>query len=158
MATQIHTVCPSTHKVIFDQAETSLIEAQRIALASKNAFHAYRRVELEHKKAIVRKALDIIDSRKDELAKDITTQMGRPIRYCAAELKTTRVRAEYLMDIAEESLADLPGRAEAGFKRMVKKVPMGPILIASAWNVSTSPPTRIQTNESSIPTSQPSTP
>lgn len=136
MANQIHTVCPSSHKVIFDQPETSLAEVQKIALASKEAFHAYRGKALEEKKAILTKALDIIDSRKDELAMEITTQMGRPIRYCAAELKTTRVRAEYLMDIAEESLADIPGRAEPGFKRLVKKVPLGPILIASAWNVS----------------------
>ena len=46
------------------------------------------------------------------------------------------LRAEYLLQIAQESLADLPGQPQAGFKRMVKRVPVGPILIAGAWNVS----------------------
>ncbi|KAJ5151698.1 hypothetical protein N7492_009993 [Penicillium capsulatum] len=134
MTNRIHTICPSTNAVIFDHPGISLAEAQQVALAAKSAFQAYRGLPLQQKKTIIKKALDIIDLRKDELARDITTQMGRPIRYCAAELKTTRVRAEYLSDIAEDSLADLPGRAEIGFKRMTKRVPLGPILIASAWN------------------------
>ena len=135
MANHIRTICPSTHEVIFDRPGTTLEEATKIATASKQAFDTYRKLPLDDKKAIVNRALDIIDSRIVELAKELTTQMGRPIRYCAGEIKTMRLRAEYLIDIAEESLADLPGRPEAGFRRRVKRVPVGPSLIASAWNV-----------------------
>lgn len=84
----------------------------------------------------MKRVLDIIEQRRDDLARELTAQMGRPIRYCASEINTMRLRAEYLMDIAEESLSDLPGRPEAGFRRMVKRVPVGPVLIAGAWNVS----------------------
>ncbi|KAJ5594636.1 uncharacterized protein N7459_000844 [Penicillium hispanicum] len=134
MANHIRTVCPATHEVIFDRPGTSLDEAIKIAAASKQAFTSYSKLSLDQKKEIVKRALDIIESRIDELARELTIQMGRPIRYCAGEIKTMRLRAEYLIDIAEESLADLPGRPEAGFRRMVKRVPVGPSLIASAWN------------------------
>lgn len=131
---QIRTINPATHEVIFDQPGTSPDEARQIATASKQAFQSYRTLSLEKRKEIVKRALDIIDSRIDALSKELTTQMGRPIRYCAGEIKTARLRAEYLLGIAEQSLADLPGQPQAGFKRMVKQVPVGPVLIASAWN------------------------
>ncbi|KAJ5163816.1 Aldehyde/histidinol dehydrogenase [Penicillium coprophilum] len=134
MSNQIRTISPSTHEVIFDQPGTSLKEAIKVAVASKQAFESYRTSSLENRKSIVKRALDIIEQRRDDLAKELTAQMGRPIRYCASEINTMRLRAEYLMDIAEESLSDLPGRPEAGFRRTVKRVPVGPVLIAGAWN------------------------
>ncbi|KAJ5551259.1 hypothetical protein N7461_005957 [Penicillium sp. DV-2018c] len=134
MSNHISTICPSTHAVIFDQPGTSLEEAVKVAAASKQAFESYRTTSLEDRKSIVKRALDIIEQRRDELAKELTIQMGRPIRYCASEINTMRLRAEYLMDIAKESLANLPGRPESGFRRMVKRVPVGPVLIAGAWN------------------------
>jgi acyl-CoA reductase-like NAD-dependent aldehyde dehydrogenase len=136
MSNQIRTISPSTHEVIFDQPDTSLEEALQVAEDSKKAFESWRTSSLEDRKSIVKRALDIVAKNRDELSKDLTTQMGRPIRYCAAELNTMRLRAEYLMEIAEESLSDLPGRPEAGFRRMVKRLPVGPVLIAGTWNVS----------------------
>lgn len=136
MSNQVRTINPATHEVVFEHPGTSLAEAAKIAAASKDAFESYRTLSLDNKKQIVTRALDIISSRIDVLAKEVTTQMGRPIRYCAGEIKTARLRAEHMMDIAEESLSDLPGKPEANFKRMVKRVPIGPVLIAGAWNVS----------------------
>ncbi|KAJ5731825.1 hypothetical protein N7493_003306 [Penicillium malachiteum] len=134
MSNQVNTINPATHEVIYTHPGTSLAEAAKIAAASKEAFESYRSLTLDSKKQIIIRALDIMSSRIDELAKDITLQMGRPIRYCAGEIKTARLRAEHLLDIAEESLNDLPGKPEENFRRMVKRVPVGPILIAGAWN------------------------
>ncbi|KAJ5767714.1 hypothetical protein N7533_000297 [Penicillium manginii] len=134
MSNQIRTISPSTHEVIFDQPGASLADATQIAASSKQAFEAYRTTTLSQRKEIVKRALDIVDTRIDELAKELTTQMGRPIRYCAGEIKTMRLRAEHMMDIAEESLSDLPGQPQEGFNRSVKRVPLGPVLIVGAWN------------------------
>ncbi|KAJ5560586.1 hypothetical protein N7513_002985 [Penicillium frequentans] len=134
MTNQVRTINPATHEVVFDHPGTSLAEAAKIATASKQAFESYRTTTLNEKKKIVARALEVISSRIDVLAKEITTQMGRPIRYCAGEIKTAILRSEHMMNIAEQSLADLPGKPEANFKRMVKHVPVGPVLIAGAWN------------------------
>lgn len=135
MTNQIRTINPATHEVIFDQPGTSLEEAGKLATASKQAFQSWRAVSLHDRITIVKRALEITDSRIDELAKELTTQMGRPVRYCAGEIKTAALRAEHMIKIAKESLADLPGEPQDGFRRMVKRVPLGTILIASAWNV-----------------------
>ena len=64
--------------------------------------------------------------------------MGRPIAYSAKEIETMQKRADYLLETAEEALADIPAREEAGFKRWVSKEARGPTLVVFAWNVSLS--------------------
>ncbi|KAJ5691949.1 hypothetical protein N7462_001372 [Penicillium macrosclerotiorum] len=109
MSNQIRTICPSTHEVIFDQPGTSVEEATKITAASKLAFLTYRGSALQQRIEIVKRALDIIDTHIGDLAKELTIQMGRPIRYCEGEIKTARIRAEHMIKIAADSLADLPG-------------------------------------------------
>ena len=134
--TTIRTVSPSTGKVIFETPSTSIDEARRIARASQDAFSTFSTLPFPERKAIVARGLDLIQQRKHDLGRELTVQMGRPIAYGHKEIETMQKRADYLLDTAEDALRDLPGRPEAGFKRWVKKVPVGPVLIVFAWNVS----------------------
>jgi acyl-CoA reductase-like NAD-dependent aldehyde dehydrogenase len=70
---------------------------------------------------------------------ELTVQMGRPIAYTAKEVTTAIKRAEYLLKVSDEVLKDTDGEDEQGFKRFIRKVPVGPTLIIFAWNVSYSP-------------------
>ncbi|RAH51102.1 Aldedh-domain-containing protein [Aspergillus brunneoviolaceus CBS 621.78] len=134
MTNQIRTLSPSTNKVIFEHPGTSLEEAQKIVQASQDAFRTYKKTTLAQRKEIVVKALDLIVADRDTLAAELTTQMGRPIAYTGKEIDTFRKRADYLLNIAEESLKNLPGTPENGFRRFIKKEPVGPVLISTAWN------------------------
>ncbi|KAB8237216.1 Aldehyde/histidinol dehydrogenase [Aspergillus alliaceus] len=131
---KIRTLSPSTNKVIFEHPGTSLDEARTIAQASENAFQSYKQLSLADRKAIIVKALDIVNANKETLANELTAQMGRPIAYCTKEIDTMRKRADYLLSIADESLKNLPGQAEDGFRRFLKKEPLGVTLISTAWN------------------------
>ncbi|PYI31044.1 Aldedh-domain-containing protein [Aspergillus indologenus CBS 114.80] len=130
----IRTLSPSTNKVIFEHPGTSLEEAQKIVQASQDALRTYKKTTLAQRKEIVVKALDLIVADRDTLAAELTTQMGRPIAYTGKEIDTFRKRAEYLLNIADESLQNLPGTPESGFRRFIKKEPVGPVLISTAWN------------------------
>ncbi|OJJ50626.1 hypothetical protein ASPZODRAFT_137781 [Penicilliopsis zonata CBS 506.65] len=131
---QIRTLSPSTNKVIFEHAGTPIEEIRRIAKASKDAFLSYKKLSLAERKATIQKALDLIEERKERLAHELTAQMGRPIAYSVKEIETMRKRANYLMRTAEDALKEIPGEPESGFRRTLKKEPVGPALIAFAWN------------------------
>ena len=96
----------------------------------------YRLTSLKERQAIVGKALDILHSQRNELAKELAEQMGRPIAYGANEVITAVARGRYLLKISDDALRDTPGEAEEGFKRYIRKVPVGPVLVFFAWNVS----------------------
>ncbi|KAH8893988.1 aldehyde dehydrogenase [Thozetella sp. PMI_491] len=134
MSATIKTISPSTNEVVIERPAATLEEAKAAAQRSQAAFESWRKVPLEQRKAVVIKALALIQERKMPLGKELSEQMGRPIAYSHKEIETMQKRADYLLDIAEEALAPLPGRPEAGFRRQIKKIPVGPTLIVFAWN------------------------
>ena len=111
-------------------------ELDELPKRSAAAFQSYRKTPLSQRQSIVRKALDLLSYRQNELAKELTEQMGRPIAYTAKEITTAVARGEYMLKISQDALADTPGEPQEGFSRYIRKVPLGPVLVLFAWNVS----------------------
>jgi acyl-CoA reductase-like NAD-dependent aldehyde dehydrogenase len=132
----ITTVSPTTGEPILKRNGASAQDLHEITTVATSSFESWRTTSLEHRQGIVQKALEVLASRKDELAMELTVQMGRPIAFTPGEISTAIKRAEYLVKISEEALADTDGDAEKGFKRFIRKAPVGPVLIIFAWNVS----------------------
>ncbi|ETN45932.1 uncharacterized protein HMPREF1541_00114 [Cyphellophora europaea CBS 101466] len=130
----IRTISPATQEVVVERLAATFQDAERMAKASSEAFKSWRKTPLSQRKDIVRKALTIVQARKEALGRELTTQMGRPIAYSVKEIETMQLRADYLLDIADDSLCDLPGRQENGFERWVQREAVGPTLIVFAWN------------------------
>ncbi|CAI0650593.1 unnamed protein product [Colletotrichum noveboracense] len=133
-STTIQTISPSTNKVLLNTPSTSLEDAKAIAKSSQDAFQKFKLLSLAERKEMVMRGLKLIQERKHDLGRELSEKIGRPIAYSHKEIETMQKRADYLLDIAEESLRDIPGRPEAGFKRWIKKVPVGPTLVVFAWN------------------------
>jgi len=129
------TISPSTNEPILERNGLTDHDLAALPAAAADAFNSFRKTTLAERQAIVKKALKELDKRKDELAKEITEQMGRPIAYTAKEISTAVARAEYLLKVSDEALKDTDGEAERGFKRYIRKFPVGPVLILFAWNV-----------------------
>ena len=129
------TISPITNKPILTRNGLTDADLQALPANATNAFDSYRRTSLADRQHIVKKALKLLKGKQDDLAKEITEQMGRPIAYTAKEVTTAVVRGEYLLKISDEALSDTDGEAEKGFKRYIKKVPVGPVLILFPWNV-----------------------
>ncbi|KAH8429916.1 aldehyde dehydrogenase family protein [Aspergillus melleus] len=134
MSNAIRTLSPSTNKLLYEHPGTSLDEARQLAISAQDAQKSWKQVPLSERKAIILKALELIDANKQVLAEELTTQMGRPIAYTTKEIDTMRLRADYLLGIADESLKNLPGQPQNGFRRFLKKEPVGVAFIATAWN------------------------
>lgn len=130
------TISPVTNKPILTRNGLSDADIAALPSTAFEAFKAYRNTELSERQNIVKKALKTIEKRKDDLAKELTEQMGRPIAYTAKEVTTAVARGEYLLKVSGEALSDTDGEAEKGFKRYIRKVPVGPTLVLFAWNVS----------------------
>ncbi|GAB1734235.1 hypothetical protein NU195Hw_g3466t1 [Hortaea werneckii] len=134
MAEKITTISPSTNKPIVERNGPTDAEFQQIPKTAHQAFLKYRQTSLADRKQIVAKALQNITARQDELAREITEQMGRPIGYPLKEVNTAVSRCEYLLKIADKAFEDTPGEPQEGFNRYVRKVPLGPVLILFPWN------------------------
>jgi acyl-CoA reductase-like NAD-dependent aldehyde dehydrogenase len=70
----------------------------------------------------------------DEIALELAWQMGRPISQAPGEVRTCIDRATFMIAAAEEGLAPLDPGPKAGFKRYVKRVPLGVVFVIAPWN------------------------
>jgi acyl-CoA reductase-like NAD-dependent aldehyde dehydrogenase len=158
------TISPTTNEGILTRNGATTQELEQIANVAAEKFKTWSKTTLSERQQIVKKALEILNSKQEEYAKELTEQMGRPIAYSAKEVATAVRRGEYLVKISGEALADTPGEAEAGFTRFIRKAPVGPVLILFAWNVRALAFPSIFTSQlanldvDSIPTSSLSTP
>ncbi|KAK4115950.1 aldehyde dehydrogenase [Canariomyces notabilis] len=130
----ITTISPTTDEPILVRNGISATELEELPKNAVQAFESWRATPLSKRQEIIKSALKILDKKKDELATELTVQMGRPIAYTAKEIATAIKRSEYLLKISDEVLQDTPGEAEKGFRRFIRKVPVGPVLIIFAWN------------------------
>ncbi|KAK3677907.1 hypothetical protein LTR78_002002 [Recurvomyces mirabilis] len=117
----ITTISPTTNKPILTRQGPSDSDLTSIPQRAHKAFLKYRKTPLADRKKIVSKALELINDRQDDLAKEITEQMGRPIAYTAKEVTTAVARGEYLVKIAEKALEDTPGEPQEGFESVILK-------------------------------------
>lgn len=129
------TVSPITNQPVLTRNGLSDSDAALLPAVATQAFNRYRLTSLSQRQDVVRKALQLIGAKQDVLARELTEQMGRPIAYAAKEITTAVARGEYLLKISDEALQDTQGEPEEGFRRYIKKVPVGPILILFTWNV-----------------------
>lgn len=131
----ITTISPTTNKPILTRHGPSDDELAEIPKRAQAAFKSFSKTSLGERQAVVKKALQLMRERQDELARELTEQMGRPISFGTKEIATAALRGEYMLKVSDEALADTPGDPEDGFKRYIKKVPLGPVLVLFAWNV-----------------------
>ncbi|KAK7420876.1 hypothetical protein QQZ08_010205 [Neonectria magnoliae] len=130
----ITTISPNTNEAILSRNGASSIDLETLPKVATEAFQSFRKTTLKERQGIVRKFLDGLAAKKDQLGEELTAQMGRPINYTPGEVATAVKRGEYLLKISDEALQDTDGEAEKGFKRFIRKIPVGPVLVIFAWN------------------------
>ncbi|KAF4828640.1 Succinate-semialdehyde dehydrogenase [Colletotrichum tropicale] len=128
------TISPTTNEPILTRNGVSQADLDELPNTATKAFESWSKTSLADRQKIVKTALKLLLNLKDDLAQELTVQMGRPIAYTGVEVATAVKRAEYLLKISDEVLKDTDGEAEKGFKRFIRKVPVGPVLVLFAWN------------------------
>jgi len=108
-----------------------------VAQALKSARAAQRdwaRTPVAARAAACLKAVDAMLAMEAEIAPELAWQMGRPVRYGAGELRGFAERARHMIAIAEEALADVTPAPKEGFRRRIKREPVGLVMTIAPWN------------------------
>src|SRR5579859_3677206 len=129
----IATTNPATGEVVktFEALSAAQIE-QKLQLAA-SAFRSHRRTSFADRAGKMRRAAEILEKEKDECARLMTLEMGKPLKAAVAETMKSASGCRYYADNAERILAD--EIVDVGAKRtFVRYLPIGPILAVMPWN------------------------
>ncbi|BFZ60231.1 hypothetical protein YB2330_001258 [Saitoella coloradoensis] len=135
---KIITLSPIDQSPVVTREATSPSEIDKIVTDSVEAFKTYKKTSLKDRIAIAEKFLEILERDTEDAARELTQQMGRPIRYTPSEIKTMVMRGRYMISLAEKELADIDVEKFSpntpNIRRYLRREPLGPILVISAWN------------------------
>jgi len=111
----------------------SLDDAVAAAKSAGTAFLQWRRTSFADRSAIIHKAAEILRSRKDEFARLMTEEMGKPLDEGRAEVEKCAFHCDWFADHAAEYLADREADIGGG-EAFVTFNPTGIVLAIMPWN------------------------
>ncbi|HMC86284.1 MAG TPA: aldehyde dehydrogenase family protein, partial [Chitinophagaceae bacterium] len=125
---------PATQEIIQEIAEDTkeIIEQKYAAL--KKAQPAWAALPVKERVAIIQKFSDLLDEEKDELAKTLTAEVGKPLQQSYNEINGARTRIKYFIENSAEYLADEWQNIQGETKEKIVYEPLGVIGNISAWN------------------------
>ncbi|MBS0373987.1 MAG: aldehyde dehydrogenase family protein [Proteobacteria bacterium] len=113
-------------------ADAAAIEAALTRAA--RAQHDWAQRPLAERTALVGAAVDAFVARGAEIAPEISWQMGRPARHAPGEIRGFEERARYMLSVAPDALAPIDPGPKPGFRRHIKRVPLGVVAVVAPWN------------------------
>ncbi len=130
-----HTVDnPFTGDVAASVSFTTPAELDQVLAQARSGAQALRASSVQARIDLVLAACSHLEKRADEIARDISRQMGKPLSQAKGEVGGMAGRLRYMASIAAESLADLVLPPKPGFERRIAKEPLGVVLDLPAWN------------------------
>jgi succinate-semialdehyde dehydrogenase/glutarate-semialdehyde dehydrogenase len=129
----IATINPATGELVktFEPLTAQQIE-EKLQLAA-SAFKAHRKTSFSDRAAKMLRAAQILEEEKDECARLMTLEMGKPLKAAVGEALKCASGCRYYAEHAEKFLAD--EIVETGARRsFIRYLPLGPILAVMPWN------------------------
>jgi succinate-semialdehyde dehydrogenase/glutarate-semialdehyde dehydrogenase len=127
------TVNPTTGKVeaTFDQHTPAEVEA--LVERAARTFLTYRRTTFAERAGWMRAAADLYDAEQPDIARVLTTEMGKTYGAAKAEVAKCALCMRWYADHAEGYLADEVVESGAG-RSLIRFEPLGPVLAVMPWN------------------------
>ena len=128
------TITPIDNSVYIERPLSSDNEINDILDKSKRSFISWKNTSIDDRIIIINKFIDNLLNLNAEVSKEICWQIGRPITQCGNELRGFEERSRHMVEIAKESLQNIPARKNDEFDNYIYKSPLGVIFVMAPWN------------------------
>jgi acyl-CoA reductase-like NAD-dependent aldehyde dehydrogenase len=134
MTETLKTISPVDGRIYVERALETAAGIDRALDAARAAQRAWGSLSLAARCETLGKAVDAFVAKANDIAAEITWQMGRPIRDSPGEIRGFEERARFMLGAAPEALAAVEPGDKAGFQRRIKRVPLGVVVVVAPWN------------------------
>ena len=129
----IKCISPIDGSVYAERPTLTRTQADAAVKRAKAAQADWAAKPLADRIALVEAGVAAVGAMNDEIVPEIAWQMGRPVRY-GGEFGGFNERASYMASIATEALAPIEVEDSDAFRRVIKRVPHGLVLVVAPWN------------------------
>jgi acyl-CoA reductase-like NAD-dependent aldehyde dehydrogenase len=133
MSNTIETINPATGKVIGSYNNMSIEQINQKTKDARNSFEDWKKLDISERCTYMRRLGRVMKKNKEDYAKLITEEMGKPIRQSLAEIDKCAWVCDYYSEHAESFLRDelIPTEFRKSF---VSFEPLGVIACIMPWN------------------------
>jgi acyl-CoA reductase-like NAD-dependent aldehyde dehydrogenase len=134
MPGRLRTITPIDGSVYVERALSDRRAIAAMVERARAAQREWRVMHLAERAAILEAAVRAFVARRDEIAAEITWQMGRPLRDAPGEVRGFEERARWMLDAAPEALAEIDLPEKIGFARFIRREALGLVVTIAPWN------------------------
>jgi acyl-CoA reductase-like NAD-dependent aldehyde dehydrogenase len=131
---KIQCITPVDGSVYVERDTASAERIRQTLAAAESAQRSWRQLAIAERQAICGRAVDAFVARRDEIAAELSWQMGRPISQAPGEVGGFEERARHMIAIADSALADIRPEPKDGFNRYIRRLPLGVVFVIAPWN------------------------
>jgi acyl-CoA reductase-like NAD-dependent aldehyde dehydrogenase/gamma-glutamyl-gamma-aminobutyrate hydrolase PuuD len=131
---KLSVINPATEEVIATLNEDTKQSIDEKFQLLKKTQPKWAAVSVKDRVACIQKFCDLLEEHKDELAKTLTSEMGKPLQQSYNELNGARNRIKFFIDNSEKWLKEEWVITEGATKEKIVYEPLGVIANISAWN------------------------
>ena len=129
----LRSVNPATGQTVHEYAEAGEQEVRAILSEAARALAGWKTTAFGARAAHLRRAGQVLLARKEELARLMAMEMGKPLAQGRSEVEKCAWVCRYYADEGEGFLAPQEVKTEAARSRVVFE-PLGPVLAVMPWN------------------------
>ncbi|MHA1537619.1 MAG: aldehyde dehydrogenase family protein [Alphaproteobacteria bacterium] len=134
MSDTIKTISPVDGRRYTERDLASHADIEAAVDAACKAQSDWKRVSIDERAALLTAAVDAFVAKRAEIAEEITWQMGRPIAQSPGEIDGFEERARHMIAAAKRALADIEVEPKPGFRRFIRRQPLGAVFTIAPWN------------------------
>ncbi|MFV0932137.1 aldehyde dehydrogenase family protein [Pseudomonas jessenii] len=134
MTAKVQLISPVDGRVYAEREVADAAQVEQALAAAASAQAAWQRRSLSERAAFCTAAVDAMLSMQADIVPELAWQMGRPVRFGAGELRGFAERARHMIAIAPQVLDRVEPEPVAGFRRYIKREPLGTVLVVAPWN------------------------
>jgi len=128
------TITPVDGSVYVERPYAAASKIDAVFDAAVKAQKSWALTTVEQRAAICHRFCDALLTHTDEIALEISWSMGRPISQTPGEVRSCAERARFMIDEAPAGLATYDPGPKQGFKRYIKRTPLGVVFVIAPWN------------------------
>ena len=129
----IRSINPATGETLNSFDELSAQQIEETLTRAANAFRNSRRTSFADRSSMMLRVAEILEIEKNDFARLMTTEMGKPIKAAVQEVEKCAWVCRYYTENAERHLADQIVETNAA-KSYVHFQPLGVVLAVMPWN------------------------
>lgn len=128
-------VNPATGQTLARLGHAAPADLDRALGAAERGFRVWRAVPAADRQRIMQRGIDAIRARREEIARCLTLEQGKPLSQARAEVDVAANMMQWYAEQARRAYGRIVPGSAANTDFEVRKEPVGPCLLLSPWNM-----------------------